>query len=515
MAITDAIRLTPTTLAGVFGVALLLYTIYSRITLRLSRQKVMRENGCQPLVHKIPLKDPFLGIDLIMENAKAAKETRLLENGQARFHKYGRTYKSKLADNDMIITMEPENIKTVLSLKFKDYVLTNRMRLLGRLLGPGIFTSDGEAWQHSRGLLRPNFARDQLADIEAFEGHIQYMFKAIPTDGRTVDLQELFFRLTIDSATEFLFGESVHSLRMTSDKGGPDESNFTWAFTYAQDAAVKRSRWGKLGIFFSNKDEDEACRMCHEFVDRFVDKAVRYREQEDLEKGSGEKPSDKHYIFLYELAKATKDKAQLRSEMMNILLAGRDTTASLLSNMFFMIAKNPQIWERLQREVQDTLHGELPTYEQLRNMKYLKYCLNESLRIHPVVPANSRRAIRDTIIPLGGGPDGRSPLLVEKGTVVGYSPWSMHRDERWYGPDAAEYRPERWENLRPGWEYLPFNGGPRICLGQQYALTEASYTTVRICQQFSKLESRDDGPWREGLTLTMCSKNGCHVALSP
>jgi cytochrome P450 len=91
----------------------------------------------------------------------------------------------------------------------------------------------------------------------------------------------------------------------------------------------------------------------------------------------------------------------------------------------------------------------------------------------------------------------------------------MHRDERWYGPDANEYRPERWESLRPGWEYLPFNGGPRICLGQQYALTEASYTTVRICQQFSQLESRDDGPWRENLTLTMCSKNGCKVALKP
>lgn len=118
------------------------------------------------------------------------------------------------------------------------------------------------------------------------------------------------------------------------------------------------------------------------------------------------------------------------------------------------------------------------------------------------------------MLPLGGGPDGRSPMLVPAGTVIGYSPWSMHRDERWYGPDAAEYRPERWEKLRPGWEYLPFNGGPRICLGQQYALTEASYATVRLAQQFGKLESRDDGPWKEGLTLTMASKNGCKVALS-
>lgn len=119
----------------------------------------------------------------------------------------------------------------------------------------------------------------------------------------------------------------------------------------------------------------------------------------------------------------------------------------------------------------------------------------------------------DTILPVGGGPNGESPVLVPKGTVVGYSTYSMHRREDFYGPDAEEYRPERWAQLRPGWEYLPFNGGPRICVGQQYALTEAGYVTVRLAQRFSVLESRDDGPWEESLTLTLCSRNGTRVAL--
>ncbi len=91
----------------------------------------------------------------------------------------------------------------------------------------------------------------------------------------------------------------------------------------------------------------------------------------------------------------------------------------------------------------------------------------------------------------------------------------MHRRKDLYGEDADEYRPERWENLRPGWEYLPFNGGPRICLGQQYALTEAGYVTVRLVQEFSKMESRDPEPWRENLTLTLCSMNGTKVGLTP
>jgi cytochrome P450 len=89
----------------------------------------------------------------------------------------------------------------------------------------------------------------------------------------------------------------------------------------------------------------------------------------------------------------------------------------------------------------------------------------------------------------------------------------MHRRTDIYGPDADIFRPERWEHLRPGWEYLPFNGGPRICLGQQYALTEASFVTVRLVQEFKRIESRDEGPWVEGMTVTVCSGNGTKVGM--
>lgn len=89
----------------------------------------------------------------------------------------------------------------------------------------------------------------------------------------------------------------------------------------------------------------------------------------------------------------------------------------------------------------------------------------------------------------------------------------MHRRENYNGAEALEFRPERWENLRPGWEYLPFNRVPRICLGQQYALMEASYATIRLIQTFPSIESRDDREWREWLTVTLASRVGCKVAL--
>lgn len=130
---------------------------------------------------------------------------------------------------------------------------------------------------------------------------------------------------------------------------------------------------------------------------------------------------------------------------------------------------------------------------------------------------NGRNANRDTVLPVGGGPDGKSPVFVAKGTAVFYNAYAMHRRTDYYGDDAEEFRPERWENgkLQPRWEYLPFNGGPRICIGQQYALTEVAYVTARMAQEFSKLESRDPGPWEEQLTLTVASRNGTKVCLIP
>lgn len=141
--------------------------------------------------------------------------------------------------------------------------------------------------------------------------------------------------------------------------------------------------------------------------------------------------------------------------------------------------------------------------------------LYQALRLYPVVPINVRMANKDTFLPVGGGPDGKDPIYVPRGQEVMYSVYTMHRRTDIFGEDADEYRPERWEKLKPGWAYIPFNGGPRICIGQQFALTEAGYTTVRILQEFEAIENRDPKPFEEALTLTMASFNGTKVAMTP
>ena len=141
-----------------------------------------------------------------------------------------------------------------------------------------------------------------------------------------------------------------------------------------------------------------------------------------------------------------------------------------MTNVWWILSKRPEIWTKLQADVA-SLNGELPTFEQLKELKYLKALLNESLRLYPVVPANTREATEDTTLPLGGGPDGTAPILVKKGGLVAWSVYAMHRRQDYYGEDAEEFRPERWlddaatgkKGLRPGWEYLPVSQSDVLC----------------------------------------------------
>jgi cytochrome P450 len=301
--------------------------------------------------------------------------------------------------------------------------------------------------------------------VATFEKHVAHLIQAIPRDTSTVDLSELFFRLTIDSATEFLFGESTESLTKSSSEG------FAEAFTRSQDYIANNSRWGYWAALFpANKQWIHDKKFVHDFVDYYVQKGLAKRSQLLQEKPNSDKSG--RYIFLDELVRQTTDPIRIRSELLNILLAGRDTTASLLTNVWFILSKRPDIWQKLQAEVAQLDDTAQPTFEQLKDMKYLKALLNESLRLHPVVPFNSREAIEDTVLPLGGGPDGLAPMFVPKGHVVSWSAYAMHRRKDYYGEDAEDFKPERWlddpvsgkKGLRPGWEYLPFNGGARICL---------------------------------------------------
>ncbi|KAJ4144256.1 hypothetical protein LMH87_003146 [Akanthomyces muscarius] len=484
--------------------------------------------GCKPAVWGFG--GDWAGLSLMRKGLKAQREKNVpiwIRQEFARLsvregRQVGTFQMSAPLFRNVLFTCEPENIKTILATSFKDFSLgENRIGNFKPLLGDGIFASDGKKWEHSRAMLRPQFVRSQVSDISLEETHVQNLMTVLDANldkgtgwSAAVDLQPLFFRLTLDSATEFLFGESVNSQLRREGDATTNAAAFATSFDASQNQLAIAGRYGNNYWIGHTKEFHNDVRICHEFIDYFVQKAI------NGQRNTSEKAEDnERYVFLEAIAKETSDPVELRSQLINILLAGRDTTASTLGWFFYTMgqAKNRHIYKRLREVIVDefgTYRNPKPiTFEGLKNLSYLQWCVNETLRLYPIVPMNGRSAVKDTVLPLGGGADGRSPILVKKGQDIGYSVHVMHHRTDLWGADADEFRPERWEKRRPGWDYLPFNGGPRICIGQQFALTEITYVVVRMLQRFDDLDGSTLPAESHGLGLTNCPGEGVPLKL--
>ncbi len=240
--------------------------------------------------------------------------------------------------------------------------------------------------------------------------------RAVGDNGWTglTDIQPLFFRLTLDSASEFLFGESVNCQLQTESSSlkKDDEIELANVIEEVQVTTANGIRLGdKYWVVFNKKFYDQV-NIIKSFVNQFVQQALSFDEKTE------ENPAS----YLHAIAKETRDPVKLRSEISTLLFGGRDTTASALSWFFFLVAKHPKVYQRLRKAVLDEFgsysNPKSMTYESMKACRYLQWCINETLRLHSIAPVISRAASKDTTLPTGGGPDGMSPIYLKKGDPV-------------------------------------------------------------------------------------------------
>lgn len=226
------------------------------------------------------------------------------------------------------------------------------------------------------------------------------------------------------------------------------------------------------------------------------------------------------YTFLHALSRYTSSRQVMRDQLVSILLAGRDTTAGTLSFLFYELSRHPEVFAGLRQEILEKIGpSKQPDFDDLRNCSYMQKTISETLRLYPAVPYNMRLALKDTSLPHGGGPDGLQPVGITKDTPIGYAVTYMQHNPDNYPPvssgfpDIEVFCPERWNDWTPKpWTYLPFNGGPRICIGQQFALTEMGYTVVRMLQRFERIERYwEDGEMTLKSEIVLSPLNGVRV----
>ncbi|KAI0637985.1 cytochrome P450 monooxygenase pc-3 [Trametes polyzona] len=406
-------------------------------------------------------------------------------------------------------TTDPNVVKTVLATDFTNYEKGDLFHdYTDSLFGTGVFNADGDLWKFHRSMSRPFFSRERISHFELFDRHAETAINKIKERARSniaFDFQDLISRFTLDSATEFLFGTCVHSLdsslpypRGLSPYAGKEEKSpserFAYAFGKAQVIVAERPRmgwvWPLKEIFRTSTDEHMA--VVDAFIEPILKEALRKKE-ERLKNNDGldSKESQEDETLLDHLVKQTSDPAILHDETLNILLAGRDTTAAALTFGVYLLCQHPHVFKRLREEVLEHVGpSRRPTYDDIRNMKYLRAFLNETLRLYPPVPFDIRFSVKEGILP-NPDPSGK-PIYIPPKTGVSYSMFNMHRDPKYWGPTASEFDPDRFLDERVGkylvpnpFIFLPFNGGPRICLGQQFAYNEMSFFMIRLLQNFS------------------------------
>ena len=283
---------------------------------------------------------------------------------------------TSLARHRFIFTADPENVKAILATQFGDYGKGELFHEDWKhFLGDSIFTTDGAAWHASRQILRPQFVKTRVSDLEIFENHISKLICQISPTGDEVDISALFYRFTLDSATDYLLGRSVDSLS-NADTG------FAAAFADVQKVQNEISRAGPFNKILPRGKFWAGLKVINEFVEPFIDAALALN-PEDLNKKTGQS-------FLHALAATgTRDRQVIRDQVVAVLLAGRDTTAGALSFTFQELANDRTILTKLRSEILKTVGEErTPTYEDLKGMGYLQKVMNETLRLYPSVPFN-------------------------------------------------------------------------------------------------------------------------------
>ncbi|KAH9908899.1 cytochrome P450 52A11 [Xylariomycetidae sp. FL2044] len=480
------------------GIVFVLWRVYLKVD-EITRLRRLGVRG-----PRIKSRLPF-GLDFIKDQVVATMKHKNYENFvRLMEHAPSWTLEGRVIGRRIVFTADPENIKAILATQFADYGKGKPFHdEWSEFLGDSIFTTDGHKWQTSRHLLRPQFSRERISDLHCFESHLDTLFRAIANggvlngpgqkvdieagNGKPIEISDLLFRYTLDVTTDFLLGKDVQSLT------NPREP-FAEAFNEVQRVQNIRARAGPVQRFIPLGSFRRGLKKVNELCNIYIEQALRLSPEELMSKTK----ADQGYTFLHELASFTRDRKVLRDQLVAVLLAGRDTTAATLSWTFYELGRHPEVVRRLRTEILDVVGpSRTPTYADLKSMKYLQNVVNETLRLYPAVPFNVRLALHDTTLPRGGGPDGTLPLPVLKHTPIGYSTMAMQRRADLYPPvsdtfaDPAVFSPDRWSSSwqpKP-WQYIPFNGGPRICIGQQFALTEMTYVLTRMFQRFDRVES--------------------------
>lgn len=378
---------------------------------------------------------------------------------------YGDVVSIRVPRRRIVLLSHPDLIEEVLTAHARRTTKTILLNMLRPVLGDGLLLSEGDTWLRQRRLIQPAFHRQRIGGYgDVMAGYAERAMREWK-DGQTRDVHADMMAVTQAIVAKTLFDADV--------------SDTAWDVGQAlhvltEDFSRRRTRVFELPAWIPTPAR-RRYRAAIAGLDRIVYDIIAARRR------SGEDRGDLLSILL--AARDADDGSrmsdqQVRDEIMTLFLAGHETTAVSLSWTWYLLAQHPEIEAQLADELHRVLGGRLPTVADLPRLRYTEMVVTESMRLYPPAFMLTRRVVEP--FEVGGhrlAPD----------TTLMMSQWVVQRDRRWF--DAPEaFRPERWEHdlakRLPRYAYFPFGGGPRLCIGNSFALMEATLLLATIAQRF-------------------------------
>ncbi|KAL3849690.1 hypothetical protein ACJIZ3_011572 [Penstemon smallii] len=404
---------------------------------------------------------------------------------------------------EILATVDPANVHYIMSENFQNFPKGPKFREIFDVLGDGIFNSDSDSWKEQRKVTRA------LITHQLFNRHLVKMsvdkvvkglipiLEMVCEKNQVIDLQDLFQRYTFDTTCSLVTGYDPGCLSVHL----PDVP-FARAMDEAEEAIFMRHvfperiwkllRWLGVG---SEKKYSEAWKVLDSVIGNYI---VMKREELSKLGNSGIKDEKEHGSDLLSSFINAEDDTQildlkcddkfLRDTILNLMIAGRDTTSSALTWFMWLVSTHPAIERKIREELKSVLpveEGEkwhVFKVEESNKLVYTHGALCEALRLYPPVPFQHKEPVKPDVLPTGHYVDPKMKIV--------FSLYAMGRVESIWGKDCLEFKPERWISERgtikhePSYKFLAFNAGPRTCLGREVAFTQVKVVAATLIHNY-------------------------------
>lgn len=389
----------------------------------------------------------------------------------------------RVASRRSMLLSHPDDIERVLVTENRRFIKNYALTFLRPLLGNGLVLNEGDSWLRQRRLIQPAFSRPRVESYAATMVECTQRMLNECKDGETRDIVPAMMRLTMEIAGKTLLGielgDRFNEIGRCLDATMRD-------FLARFGAAVPLPFWVPT---LRNLRLRATVRRLDQILQDLIDER----------RAAGASGGD--FLSLLLQAKDEEDgrgisDRQIRDEVMTMFLAGHETTAVSLAWTWLLLGQHPEIQERVSAEARSVLSGGQASAADVSKLVFCEQVIRESMRLYPPAYVIGRRPFED--ITIGGH-------LLPAGTNVLMSQWIVQRDPRWYD-EPLRFNPDRWSDglaaRLPKYAYFPFGGGPRVCIGNTFAMFEAPLILALTTQRF-RLELVSTAPIRIQPAVTL------------